>query len=61
MNHSACVLFPHSIIDLVFGKNLDGALGKMITLKIHWSQLKICCSRTTGPIYTKLGTKHPFV
>ena len=29
--------------------------------KIHWRNLKIFSSRTTGPISTKLGTKHPWV
>ena len=29
--------------------------------KIHWRNLKIFISRTTGPISTKLGTKHPWV
>ena len=30
-------------------------------VKIHWRNLKIFFSRTTGPISTKLGTKHPCV
>ena len=29
--------------------------------KIHWYNLKILFSRTSGPISTKLGTKHPWV
>ena len=29
--------------------------------KIHWWNLKIFFSRTTGPISTKLGTMHPWV
>ena len=29
-------------------------------MKIHWGQLKIF-SRTTKPISTKLGTKHPWI
>ena len=29
--------------------------------KIHWRSLKIHFLRTTGPISTKLGTKHPWV
>ena len=29
--------------------------------KIHWRNLKIFFSRTTKPISTKLGTKHPWV
>ena len=29
--------------------------------KIHWLNLKIFFSRTTEPISTKLGTKHPWV
>ena len=29
--------------------------------KIHGRNLKIFFSRTTGPILTKLGTKHPWV
>ena len=28
--------------------------------KIHWRNLKILFSRSTGPISTKLGTKRPF-
>ena len=30
-------------------------------LKIHWGNLKIFFSKTTGPISTKLDTKHPWV
>ena len=30
-------------------------------VKIHWWTLKIFFFRTTGPISTKLGTKHPWV
>ena len=30
-------------------------------VKIHWRNLKIFFSRTTEPISTKLGTKHPWV
>ena len=30
-------------------------------VKIHWWNLKIFFSRTTGPISTKLSTKHPCV
>ena len=30
-------------------------------VKIHWRNLKIVFSRTTGPISTKLGTMHPWV
>ena len=30
-------------------------------VKIHWRNLKIFLSRTTGPISTQLGTKHPCV
>ena len=30
-------------------------------VKIHWRNLKIFFSRTTGPILTQLGTKHPWV
>ena len=30
-------------------------------VKIHWRALKIIFLRTTGPISTKLGTKHPWV
>ena len=30
-------------------------------VKIHWRNLKIFFSRTTGPISIKLGTKHPWV
>ena len=30
-------------------------------LKIHWRNLKIIFSRTTGPISTKFGTMHPWV
>ena len=29
--------------------------------EIYWQNLKILSSRTTGPISTKLGTKHPLV
>ena len=29
--------------------------------QIHWQKLKIFFSRTTRPISTKLGTKHPWV
>ena len=29
--------------------------------KIHWQNIKILFSRTTEPISTKLGTKHPWV
>jgi hypothetical protein len=28
--------------------------------KIGWDHLKIFFSRTTGPILTRLGTKHPW-
>ena len=30
-------------------------------VKIHWRNLEIFVSRTTEPISTKLGTKHPWV
>ena len=30
-------------------------------MKIHWLNLKIFFSRSTGPISTKLSTKHPWV
>ena len=30
-------------------------------VKIHWRNLKIFFSRTTGPISAKLGTKYPWV
>ena len=30
-------------------------------VKIHWRNLKIFFSRTTEPISTKLGTKHPWM
>ena len=30
-------------------------------VKIHWQNLKIFFSKTTGPISTKLGTKHPLL
>ena len=30
-------------------------------VKIHWRNIKIFFSRTTWPISTKLGTKHPWV
>ena len=30
-------------------------------VKIHWRNLKIFFSRTTGPISTQFGTKHPWV
>mgnify|MGYP003685767591 CR=1 FL=1 len=32
-----------------------------VIVKIHWRNLKIFFSRTTGPISTKLSTKHPWM
>ena len=54
----------HSILGwwgFKFVQMKDHALfqGEIIT-KIHWRNLKIFL-RTTGPISTKLGTKHPWV
>ena len=35
--------------------------GNYEKLKIHWRNFKIFFSRTTGPISTKFGIKHPWV
>ena len=37
------------------------SMGDNRNLKIHWRHLKIFFSKTTGPISTKLYTKHPWM